>query len=200
MATACGHCQFSLAQCDAAFGAGHTLETPLSDRHRVLSRGDRTQILNSLSTLSRRFPQLRTHVVIQPCPESPFPSPACYLFWLFNRGGFAGPMEKGGRNHHLLLWIDPEERAIRCTIGYGLEPWISPTVLTRILQAGSVGVGREDWGGAVEQVTVELSVQFAAVTRVLPKTLGLYEDRLWIDLDEEDIDAALSDRSVSIPY
>jgi len=46
---------------------------------------------------------------------------ATHLFWLFNQGGFCASDRKGGKNHSILLGLDPKQGRIGLIVDMGLN-------------------------------------------------------------------------------
>ena len=130
----------------------------------------------------QKFPQIRLTILVQPCPRDA--EPHTYLFWLFNRSGIANPLERGGNNRHLLVWLEPETSQLSVISGYGLEPILGRERLENALTAASCS----------RQARSPVMVLFSAVREIdrvlteiwteLPRIYGWVPEDTWWPLED----------------
>lgn len=180
---ACGGCGFSLEALSAMMGIPPTLDAPLADLAGALSAGERKAVLQTVSQLHQRFPQLSFAAVLMDVPaEVPL---AVEAFWLFNKGSLFSAVERAGDNHGVLLLVDvPRDRAV-AMIGYGLEPFVSELVLEVCLTAADGSLRRAQHGAAIAAFVRELERQLSVIVRDLPRAFGYTENGLWRETAEE---------------
>jgi len=176
MCTACG---FSLGALSAQMGIPPQLTPPIADLDRVLLPRQRRALAEAIDLLEKRFPDIVCVVVITQIPESV--APEIYAFWLYNRGSLFSTVEQGGSNHGVLLLIDSEKPRAAVMIGYGLEPFVSPSLLDLCLQSASPLLLRDNIGAAAEAFFKELAKQLLVLSDQWPATFGYSDDVPWFD-------------------
>lgn len=186
-APACAACGFSLAACDAAFGAPPLVEHPVTDPARRLSRGSRAKIAAAAAEFSQRFPQTAVTVLLAAKPAAASAKP--WLFWMFNRSGLHSPLEKGGACRRFLLWIDPESRSLAAICGYGFEPLLPAQDLQEALTAAAAHAAAAQYARAAVTFIRELGHGLTRLHLSLPRAFGWSQDAVWFPLE----DAAVSD-------
>jgi uncharacterized membrane protein YgcG len=177
-ATACPRCGFSLAQCDAHFGNPPAMQWPVTDPAGLLSRMENSKVRTRLLQFARQFPQAKLTLLILPAPADTSPRP--WLFWLFNRSSVHAPLEKGGVNRHILLWIDPETRVMRTMVGYGLEPILPPRVMEEALAAAGEAAREGRFAAAAQAFAEAITEGLAAARAALPAAAGWFAPGKWI--------------------
>lgn len=171
-AAECG-CGFSLAALDKLLGIPPTLHTAVCDMVGELTGGETRRLTAVIERLERRFPQLKFAVVVCTPPENV--TLALYTFWLFNRGGLASAVERGGTSRMVMLGIDPHAGKMACMIGYGLEPFIAQARITAAMNAAFAALVTDQTGKGVEAFFDEIERQFSEVATKLDQSFGLGE-------------------------
>jgi len=170
----CAHCGFSLAGAEKLFGIAPQLDPKLSDLAGVLTSKDKRSLREVLLEMHTLFPQLRFAVVLTRLTQEV--SLRAYTFWLFNRSTLATPMEKGGNCRLVLLTYDVECQRLNCMVGYGLEPFVNDTSLTRIVQAALPALRARDHLKTLLSSLQQVEAELALAAKMVPQTYGLYEE------------------------
>ncbi len=113
----CTSCHLSLRSANALLGPIPRYGKGLTDKTGILDKKSAKKIHNALSILSRNFPQVEMHVLLQEFDRR-YPV-GTHLFWLFNQGSFCASSRKGGKNHSLMLGLAPRQGRIGLIVGYG---------------------------------------------------------------------------------
>jgi hypothetical protein len=170
-APACPHCQFNLVSAGHFFGQAPELEFPLTDLAGVLSPWKRRAVRDGLLAMSSSFPQLSFAAVLS---ESDARLPlAAHAFWLCNAGGLTAPQESGGKCLLVLLVLDVKHTRAACTIGYGLEPFVSPEALDRIAAAALPELQKGAPAGAILAALEAARTELVTVSLAIPRAFGL---------------------------
>ena len=128
----CSYCSLSLQSANSLLGPVPRLTTGLNDILSVLEKKAQSKATKSLAKLSQRFPQVRMHIIINKFnPNYPL---STHLFWLFNQGALCTSDRKGGKNHTVLLGLDPGQGRSGLIVGYGLEPFLAQKALDHVLE------------------------------------------------------------------
>ena len=98
---------------------------------------------------------------------------ATHLFWLFNQGGFCASDRKGGKNHSILLGLDPKQGRIGLIVGYGLEPFLPRKALDHTLEKAQPSLGAADLTQAILTVIDSLDQLMEGICDGLGETLGI---------------------------
>ncbi len=167
----CPSCQLSLNSANALLGPMPRFGKGLTDTTGTLNKKATKKIRTALAALSRRFPQVEMHVLLQKFDRQ-YPI-STHLFWLFNQGGFCASDRKGGKNHSLLLGLDPRQGRIGLIVGYGLEPFLPKKTLDHILEKAQPCLGAGDFQGAVLTVISSLDELMGGICDSLSETLGI---------------------------
>ncbi|MBT8043939.1 MAG: TPM domain-containing protein [Verrucomicrobiae bacterium] len=167
----CPSCQLSLHSATALLGPVPQFAKGLSDALGVLDKGATKKIRAALGLLTRRFPQVEMHVLLQKFDRQ-YPI-STHLFWLFNKGGFCASDRKGGKNHSILLGIDPKQGRVGLIVGYGLEPFLPKKALDHTLEKAQPSLGGGDLSGAILTVIDSLDQLMEGICESLAETLGI---------------------------
>ena len=128
----CSYCSLSLQSANSLLGPVPRLTAGLNDILSVLEKKAQSKTTKSLTKLSQRFPQVRMHIIINNFdPKYPL---STHLFWLFNQGSLCTSDRKGGKNHSILLGLDPAQGCGGLIVGYGLEPFLPQKALDHVLE------------------------------------------------------------------
>ena len=128
----CSYCSLSLQSANSLLAPVPRLTTGLNDILSVLEKKAQSKATKSLAKLSQRFPQVRMHIIINKFnPNYPL---STHLFWLFNQGALCTSDRKGGKNHTVLLGLDPGQGRSGIIVGYGLEPFLAQKALDHVLE------------------------------------------------------------------
>ena len=143
----CPSCQLSLQRANALLGPMPRFGKGLVDTLGMLEKGAGKKISNALNTISRRFPQVEMHLLIKEFdPQYPL---STHLFWLLNQGEFCASDRKDGKNHSILLGLDPRQGSIGLIVGYGLEPFLAQKALDHVLEKAQASLGSADHTKAI---------------------------------------------------
>ena len=168
---ACAQCGFSMEQADRVFGGPPALHPPVCDLARLLSSSEARKLTLAARRLEAKFPQVRIAIITKSVPANC--SIRALVFWLFNRAGLCSTMEKGGDCHLVLLFLDPDARAITGMIGYGLEPFLSRAEFESCLATGKDAFAAARWSDALTRTLQALDDKFTALCTSSDKTFGL---------------------------
>jgi uncharacterized membrane protein YgcG len=155
------------------------LSPPLSDVCKLLSRFDSRRATAASQALTRRFPQIELSIVVTALGEDIRLKE--YVFWLFNRAGLSSAVERGGKNRHILLLINVQNRKAVAMIGYGLEPFVAERHLQSCLVAADAALKRGEFGRCCEAFAEELTRQLSEVQKEIDRAFGLSDDDDWED-------------------
>ena len=167
----CPSCQLSLASANALLGLVPRLGKGLSDTVSALDSTGSKKIQNSLSSLSRKFPQVDMHVLLRRLDKQ-YPI-STHLFWLFNKGEFCAGDRKDGKNHTILLAIDPSHGRIGIMVGYGLEPFLPRKALDHTLEKAQPSLEAGNYAKAITDIIAGLDELMSGVCEGLEETLGI---------------------------
>jgi hypothetical protein len=127
----CPGCRLDLRRAARLLGPVPRMTEGVTDSTDALNAGEIKRLRRRLDEISRRFPQVRPHIVFRHfADDQPI---SLYAFWLLNIGPFSTATEKHGDNHHILLLVDPLSGGAAITPGYGLEPFLSDEELEGLL-------------------------------------------------------------------
>lgn len=167
----CPSCQLSLNSANALLGPVPRFAKGLTDALGVLEKSSDKKIRTALAALTRRFPQVNMHVLLQKFDRQ-YPI-GTHLFWLFNQGGFCPSDRKGGKNHSILLGLDPKQGRIGLIVGYGLEPFLPRKALDHTLEKAQPSLGAADYAQAILTVIDSLDQLMEGICDGLTETLGV---------------------------
>ncbi len=167
----CPSCQLSLQSANALLGPIPRFAKGLTDTLGVLDKGADKKIRNALTSMTRRFPQVEMHVLLQKFDRQ-YPI-GTHLFWLFNQGGFCASSRKGGKNHSILLGLDPKQGRIGLIVGYGLEPFLPRKALDHTLEKAQPSLGAANLTLAILTVIDSLDELMEGICDGLAETLGV---------------------------
>jgi uncharacterized membrane protein YgcG len=103
-----------------------------------------------------------------------------YAFWIFNRSSLCARVATGAVNRDILLTIDGPGRRCSLMIGYGLEPFMSASHLTEMLDAARPRLAEGSFGTAVLLVLAKLEQLLRSLHTSLRRTYGAEESELGI--------------------
>ncbi len=171
----CPSCQLSLHSVNALLAPMPRYVRGLNDRARVLGKREEKKIKAALSALPRSFPQVELHIAIQTFnPTYPI---ATHLFWLFNQGEFCASDRKGGKNHAILLGLDPAQGRVGLIVGYGLEPFLPQEVLDAVLDQAEGDLMSGNYARAILTIINALHEVMEEICDGLAETLGIEQVR-----------------------
>ena len=180
---ACPGCGFTLGRVDALFPEVPALAHPLTDTKRVLRKRERHALTRRVADFEERLPPLRLSVLRREAP--PGVPRGVYLFWLFNRCDLHSPMERAGRNHHLLLWLQPEQKRLAIMPGYGLEPLVPDSALAAALAAAAPCVASGRFAQGLAACIERLQDEFERLHAQLPRVFGWAPEESWSPIEAE---------------
>lgn len=131
---ACPGCGLTLGQLDEVYGSGEVVLERVTDAQGVFGEAGKRWLEQAVAGFESSFPQAMVAVHVGALGSGP--ALRQFGFWLLNRSVLtAGEITRPNENGMLLL-IDPPARLAGLTLGYQLEPWLSESVLERVLSAG----------------------------------------------------------------
>jgi len=171
----CPSCQISLRSANALLGPVPRFGKGLTDELHAIEKGSDKKIQRALETLTKRFPQVDMHVLVKKFNRQ-YPI-GTHLFWLFNQGEFCPSDRKGGKNHSILLGLDPKQGQIGLIVGYGLEPFLPQKALDHTLEKAQPCLGNADFTQAILTVIDALDQLMAGICDGLGDTLGVAQNQ-----------------------
>ncbi|TLD71746.1 hypothetical protein FEM03_06295 [Phragmitibacter flavus] len=169
----CPSCGFHLASLDRMMGIPPKLRSGITDLVGFLSKRQVAKLTSHLHELTLQFPQCRFAAVLVEAPAKvPFP---VYVFWLFNKGGIAAPMEKGGDCRVVLLVIDTNTASCACMVGYGLEPFFTGERLQRITDSALPYLLCREFSDAFHASLDVVQQQLHEMSQDIPRLYGIRE-------------------------
>ena len=121
--------------------------------------------------LSRRFPQVDMHVILRKFDQQ-YPV-STHMFWLFNEGEFCAGDRKDGKNHTILLALDPKHGNIGLMVGYGLEPFLPRKALDHVLEKAHPSLDTANYSKAILDVIAALDDLMSGVCEGFEENLGI---------------------------
>lgn len=167
----CPSCLLSLYTANSLLAPLPRTARGLTDTVGVLEKGADKKINRALNALERKFPQVDMHVLLRKF-DGQFPL-STHLFWLFNQGDFCADNQKGGKNHAILLGLDPKSGKIGLIVGYGLEPFLPVKALDHTLEKAQPSLASGDFAQAIITVIEALSHLMKGICSNLDNTLGI---------------------------
>lgn len=180
---ACTRCGFSLEIAEKHLGIPPMLASLVSDPQQVLSRAEVRAIEKAVHECEERFPQITFAVVLTEVHADVTPS--IHAFWLFNRGSLSSAVEKGGKNHRVLLLIDIAAPRAAVIIGYGLEPFVSEEQLEACLRMAHGALSSRRYADAVVTFVGELQSRLTQIAAMLPRAFGFFDEAGWNESGKE---------------
>lgn len=168
----CSGCGLSLSAIDALLGAPPALRVGLSDGAGLLGRRDRRRVAREIREFPNTLPQTRLSVATFPRAPDQVPLGA-YAFWLFNRSDIVRKLDKGGRNHDILIALDARTRNAAITIGYGLEPFVGKHHLQSVLASGHGHLVADLYGAALVTIIDKLRDTLKKISAGIPAAFAL---------------------------
>ena len=146
----CPACRLTLDRAATLLGPIPRMLPGIGDLAGLLRTGDKKRIRRAITRIEWNFPQVHFHLLVHSfSAEHPF---ELNVFWFFNSGGISGEHEKGGKNHTILLAIDPDQAKAALMVGYGLEPFVSSAAIDQILQQAGPDLATGNWTAATIRV------------------------------------------------
>ena len=174
----CSHCGFSLPKLDQYLGTPRAIRKGVEDHLDILNGRDVALIRSAIARLEKRFPQVGFTVLLDHVkPEVPL---HLYAFWIFNRSSLCSKVSTGAMNREILFTVDVPGRRSSLMIGYGLEPFMSATHLTEVLDAARPKLSSEDYCAAVLLVIDRLEFLLRRLHTSLRRTYGAEDVELGI--------------------
>lgn len=172
----CEVCGLCMDSADDAFGVPPPITAGICDRRRRLSASGERRLRRTLAEFRAEFPQVEPTVMIHPINAAHPLKP--WTFWFFNRSGLGAALSTGAANRHVLLVIDSENLRAAITVGYGLEPFLSPQRLTEILADVAEPLAEQDFEEAAVRFVLVLEERLRAIVDGLPRAFGLLETEI----------------------
>ena len=169
--TECPSCRLSLRSAHTLLGPIPRFPKGLTDTLGLLEKPADRKIRRALAHLTRRFPQVEMHVLVRKFDRQ-YPI-GTHLFWLLNQGEFCADDRKGGKNHSILLGLDPKQGRIGLIVGYGLEPFLPRKALDHTLEKAQPSLGAADILQAILTVIDSLDQLMEGICDGLEETLGI---------------------------
>lgn len=139
----CPSCGLNYNKLLTTLGQAPPFTGRILDPQNRLEKESATLIRNTISAFEANNRRYSFHFAILDIPET---WPLSVIgFWLANQIGPQRPANKIGHTLEALLIIAPNLEEARWTLGYGLEPWISPTALKQSLLAGQHDFQQHNW-------------------------------------------------------
>ncbi|MGB0774451.1 MAG: TPM domain-containing protein [Akkermansiaceae bacterium] len=167
----CPQCQISVKSAAALLGPMPRYSKGINDRQNTLANNEQKKIQTALADLTRRFPQIEMHILIQTF-NNQYPL-ATHLFWVFNEGEFCSADRKGGKNHSILLGLDTKHGRIGLIPGYGLEPFLPTKALDHILEKVHPLLAEAEYGKAILAVIASLDELLSGICESIEENLGI---------------------------
>ena len=126
----CGKCGFSGQVAVEKFPFPAPPLGPVVDPSNFLSADESSMVTKKVAKLQKRLPQVRfLNCLVALGDEVNLRE---FGFWLLN----AGQMKEGegAKNFAILFLIDPKEKAMSVTVGYGLDPLVMDTEWVTVCQ------------------------------------------------------------------
>ena len=142
----CGKCGFSGQVAVEKFPFAAPPLGPVVDPSNFLSKEEVTLVTKKVAKLQKRLPQVRfLNCLVALGDEVNLRE---FGFWLLN----AGQMKEGegAKNFAVLLLIEPKERTISVTVGYGLDPLVMDTDWVKICEQSRDLFYRQKYGEGIE--------------------------------------------------
>lgn len=137
----CGECHLTFSKACGLFGVAPRISRDVYDSTYNLSWSTSTTIQSKMDRMFRKFPELDLKLVVHSFP--PAHPLKTYTFWLFNAAELSSSSRRGGKNHTVLILIDPARREASLMPGYGLEQILDYETMDSLL-AGATPRFRED--------------------------------------------------------
>lgn len=168
---ACPECRLTLEQLRQQWGTPPACQRGVNDFAKLFSARDTARVQAATDRLSHRFPQIATSVITARLPAN---RPVhLWSFYLLNHSGLCAFFQQGGRSRDVVLVLDSTQKEAALTIGYGLEPFVSQSVLQESLEAGHPCFARRHWVEGIEAVLAALEQRLTAIALALPPTYGI---------------------------
>ena len=142
----CGKCGFSGQVAVEKFPFAAPPLAPVVDPGKVLTKDEVSLVTRKVAKLQKRLPQVRfLNCVVALGEEVNLRE---FGFWLLN----AGEMKEGesAKNFAVLFLIDPKERAMSVSVGYGLDPLVMDSQWVPVCQGCRDLLYREKYGEGIE--------------------------------------------------
>lgn len=131
----CIHCGYQLGNAKELFGFEDVHFHPVTDLADCLRQDEREALLETISELDTRFPQLWFGVCFLALPERT--SLREFGFWLLNHAAVVDGDPLRPNENGVLLSVDLTSRAAGFTLGYFAERFLNDGDLFRSLNAGA---------------------------------------------------------------
>lgn len=147
----CPQCGFDQRQVQRLLGIAPSFHRRLLDRRRVLTEDDRVALRREIARIEGTDHRVALHLAVEVVPvELPL---LAYGFWLANSTQTRREHTVAGESLDALLLLDPVRAEVAWTLGYGLEPWLSPGALRATIAAGEADYAAGHWGaGALKSL------------------------------------------------
>lgn len=167
----CRDCGLRMDRLDGVLGLPPVLTAGLTDRVGVLSHASERTLRRAIRQFEERFPQIRLAVLLD---HGPVVIPLrTWAWWLFNRARVSAALDKGYVNRDILLVIDPHRHQAALTIGYGLEPFVGPRELSRILDPAVSILATGMWQEGCSVIIGLLEANLKEIVQRIPTTYGV---------------------------
>ena len=177
----CPECRLTLRRAEGILGPVPQFGAKVGDRLTAIDARQRRILLDRITHLEWRFPQIRIQIVCDHFPDDhPLP---LYVFRLFNSGHLSGEHEKSGLNRLILIVLDPVSGRSAAMVGYGLEPFISNAELDSLLALAEPAWAAHDWAGGLRLIldALETTLEKAATAAAAAFDSPLHPERAAFD-------------------
>lgn len=144
----CAHCGFSAAAIQDYLGADWVRLERITDHSQRLNLRDTRQLETLLDDFERHFPQCFLAAYVGPLP--PALTVTDLGFWLINHGAFQTHQISRRNDFGIVIVLDPLHQQAGATVGYALEPVLTPSLLSAILEKMRAPLQKSDFAGALE--------------------------------------------------
>ncbi|MEM7384203.1 MAG: hypothetical protein AAF514_04590 [Verrucomicrobiota bacterium] len=157
------------------FGKAPHLRPGVNDLSGCLNRRQVQKLTDRLVFLGKQFPQLRFHVVYDAIKSGV--DLGDYAFWIFNSAELCRELDKGALNFHVLTVIDSKHQRAGMCIGYGLEPFLGPERMEKILLEGLSSLEAGHFLESAEEILSAADEHLIEIANGIPRTYGLKEKK-----------------------
>ncbi|MFT5470737.1 MAG: hypothetical protein ACI8UO_005868 [Verrucomicrobiales bacterium] len=160
----CIHCGYHLGIAKELFGFEDVHFHPLTDLADCLRKDERDSLVELISDLERRFPQLWFGICFVGLPERT--SLREFGFWLLNHAAVVNGDPMRPNENGVLLSVDLTSRAAGLTLGYFVERFLSDGDLFRSLNAGARQLAKGEFETGVRRTIDRFAKILARRARV----------------------------------
>lgn len=170
----CPECRLTYSKACHLFGAPPRMGYEVHDSTHTLTATETSSLRRKIHQLNDKYPDLAIRVIFHHFPQ---PHPLrTYAFWIFNAGQLSIAEERGSTNHTIAWLIDPSRGECAMIPGYGLEPHVSETVMSGLLDEAIPFFQSGEWHQGIQVLLQELDLHLEtfATPVGLAKSTGDY--------------------------